>query len=107
VNGLDPRDARATGEAGFLRRARYATARTGPAAGGELFRFECSSCHTVNGVRGLKRIVKGWDVETMDHQLGRLEKLQGVMPPFAGSESERRALARWLGSLNAPPKASP
>ncbi|MEK7474977.1 MAG: cytochrome c [Candidatus Coatesbacteria bacterium] len=115
VNGLGPREANAARVEGFLRRARYARSRTTanaaagePAsAGQELFRFQCGCCHTTTGVRGLRRIVQGWDVETIDHQLGRLEKLRGVMPAFAGTDAERRALARWLASLAVPKGGKP
>jgi hypothetical protein len=110
VNGLDPREASLCREEGFLRRTKYARARAtvDPAAAGEeLFRFQCSSCHTITGVRGLRRIVQGWDVETIDHQIGRLENLRGVMPPFAGTDTERRALARWLAGSATRKKGKP
>jgi len=109
VNGTSPREVRAARESGFLRRTRYARARVSsdPLAGEELFRFQCASCHTTTGVRGLRQIVRGWDVETIDHQIGRLEKLRGVMPPFAGTDAERRALARWLASTAPPRRGKP
>jgi hypothetical protein len=33
--------------------------------------------------------------------IGRLAQVREEMPPFAGSEDERRALARYLGGLAA------
>ncbi|HHY96368.1 MAG TPA: hypothetical protein GX513_15385 [Firmicutes bacterium] len=70
------------------------------AAGEEVFRIQCSSCHTVAGYNGVKPLVASWDAQYADDQLQRLSTLKPWMPPFAGSEAERRALALWLESLN-------
>jgi hypothetical protein len=35
----------------------------------------------------------------IDHALQRLHRLRGFMPPFLGTEAERKALAKWLAEL--------
>ncbi|MFA0758899.1 MAG: hypothetical protein NOOUEUKL_001568 [Candidatus Fervidibacter sp.] len=68
-------------------------------AGRELFRLQCASCHTVDGYNGIKPLIYGWDERMIDHALQRLHRLRGFMPPFAGTEAERKALAKWLAEL--------
>jgi cytochrome bd-type quinol oxidase subunit 1 len=68
--------------------------------GREVFRFQCQSCHTVEGYNGIKPLVKSWDLEYIHSQLTQLNKLKGFMPPFMGSDSERMALTKWLYDLN-------
>ncbi|MER3473459.1 MAG: hypothetical protein C4335_05370 [Armatimonadota bacterium] len=72
--------------------------------GEKVFRFHCQSCHTVNGVNGIKFAVKGWKKEFLDVQIQNLDQLKGYMPPFLGTDEERRALVEWLYSLNNPPQ---
>jgi hypothetical protein len=68
-------------------------------AGREVFRLLCSSCHTVNGYNAVRPLVKDWSEGYMDFQLQGLDVLKRIMPPFAGSVEERRALAKWLAEL--------
>lgn len=109
ANGIDPRQLASLRVTGFLARARYAPARgagkrsRAETDGAALFRLQCAGCHTVSGYRGVRRLVQGWDLETLDRQLSRLEKLRGRMPPFAGTAAERRALAKWLAQPSAGP----
>jgi len=67
--------------------------------GYEIFRTECRSCHTIDGYNGMRLMVKGWREEFVDYQLQHLNELKGFMPPFVGSDAERRVLARWLANL--------
>ncbi|RMD97793.1 MAG: hypothetical protein D6814_08810 [Calditrichaeota bacterium] len=72
------------------------------AMGREVFRVECRSCHTIDGYRGLQPILrqKGWNYETILAMLGSLQYMHnGAMPPFAGVEAEKEALARYLETL--------
>jgi len=102
VNGLDPRDLPRYRAEGFLPGAAYArvrrVGRDPLPAGRELFRLQCQGCHAVRGYNSVVRLIQGWDVATIDHQLGRLEALRGSMPAFAGSSEERHALAEWLAA---------
>ncbi|MCX7966941.1 MAG: cytochrome ubiquinol oxidase subunit I [Armatimonadetes bacterium] len=66
----------------------------------EIFRFQCASCHTLDGFNALRPLVYGWDENMIDQALQRLHILRGgVMPPFLGTEAERKALARWLAEI--------
>jgi len=69
-------------------------------AGREIYRIECQSCHAIVGYNGIKPLIRGWNEEFIDQQLRHLDTLKGFMPPFMGLEVERRALAKWLASLN-------
>ena len=66
--------------------------------GKEVFRVACRSCHTLDGYNGLKEPLKGLDEEYLYELVGRLEVLRGRMPPFPGTDVERRALARYLST---------
>jgi mono/diheme cytochrome c family protein len=70
------------------------------AAGRDIFALQCESCHTVDGYNGIRPLVRGWPEGYIDHQLASLQTLKGFMPPFLGTPKERRALARWLATLN-------
>ncbi len=67
--------------------------------GYEIFRTECRSCHTVDGYNGIRLMVKGWREDFIDYQLKHLNELKGFMPPFVGTDEERRVLARWLAEI--------
>ena len=94
-------------EAGVLMTARWVNIRqittvNQLAAGREVFRVECGSCHTAAGYRGIHQLIemRQWDGDTLRGMLGGLYMMHnGVMPAFAGSDAEREALAVYLGSL--------
>jgi mono/diheme cytochrome c family protein/cytochrome bd-type quinol oxidase subunit 1 len=72
------------------------------AVGREIFRVECESCHTVDAYRGLKHYLalRQWDRDKLRAMLGSLSLMHnGVMPPFAGTDAERDALAAFLNSV--------
>jgi cytochrome bd-type quinol oxidase subunit 1 len=72
-------------------------------SGREVFRVQCASCHTVDGYNSIRFAVKGWSSDMIEYQLLHLNELKGFMPPFVGTEAERRALRDWLLSLNPQP----
>jgi hypothetical protein len=47
----------------------------------------------------MRPLVKGWREDFLDYQLQHLNELKGFMPPFIGTDDERRVLARWLASV--------
>ena len=77
------------------------------AAGEDIFRVECASCHSVNGYNSMRFAVKGWRRSMIDYQLQHLNELKGFMPPFVGTTEERQALALWLANLNPEPALAP
>jgi mono/diheme cytochrome c family protein len=75
------------------------------AVGREIFRVECASCHTPSSYRGVHQyiVLRQWDQDKIRAMLGSLYLMHnGVMPPFAGTDAERYALAAYLGSLQSP-----
>ena len=73
------------------------------AAGRRVYRDRCHSCHTDIP---LGKRVKAWAPGHAYDVIGRLPEI-GVsperkpMPPFPGSDDERRALAAWISELGA------
>jgi hypothetical protein len=107
-NNLRVADVDRVREQGVLKSARWVRLHevspdTLERAGAEVFRVQCASCHTVDGYNSIRFAVKGWSWTMIDYQLFHLDQLKGFMPPFVGTEPERKALGAWLGSLNPPP----
>lgn len=72
------------------------------AVGHEIFRVECESCHTVSSYRGVRQyiVLRQWDQDKIRAMTGGLYLMHnGVMPPFAGTDAERDALAAYLGTF--------
>lgn len=92
---------------GVLATARWAfvkeiTAANTIEAGKDVFRLQCQSCHTINGYRGLQSalVLKGWNEQGLYNMIGSLDNMvNGTMPPFAGTDAERRGLATYLATL--------
>jgi mono/diheme cytochrome c family protein len=68
------------------------------ARGRRLFAQMCLRCH--EDVR-LERRVAGWSADRAYEAIGRLPQIAANMPPFRGTEEERRALAAYLAALGA------
>ncbi|MBN2090894.1 c-type cytochrome [candidate division KSB1 bacterium] len=66
-------------------------------AGKELFKLQCSSCHTVGGIRNdiLPRIEK-YPYMGVLALLDGQGKILNYMPPFIGTEVEKKALAAYM-----------
>ena len=105
VNGVRADDAR---DASVLARAKWVRFRgaenpTIPqegAAGQEVFRLQCSQCHTVSGYLAINRLVRGQSSTTIEGLIPRLATWKHRrMPPFAGTDDEKRALAVYLASV--------
>ncbi|HWR14214.1 MAG TPA: c-type cytochrome [Terriglobales bacterium] len=66
-------------------------------SGAEIFQARCAQCHTIGGkMRPLA--IAGSDVDSIDSILQQLDVMIPQMPPFTGTETERRALAQWLST---------
>ena len=67
-------------------------------AGQDLFKLQCSSCHSVGGIlNDIKPLVGKYDsVFGMDAKLNGLGKLNTYMPHFIGTREERWALANYI-----------
>jgi mono/diheme cytochrome c family protein len=72
------------------------------ASGGKaVFDGHCSACHGSEGAWPLQPRLKGRSASQLFELIGRLSQVRPEMPPFTGSETERRALADYLGGLSA------
>lgn len=69
------------------------------AAGQAVFAYRCAPCHRDVPLAGR---VAGWSAERAYQTIGRLPEVpRANMPPFPGTEEERRALAVFLSALGA------
>ena len=67
------------------------------AAGEFLYQLECASCHSIGGpMNEIRKRTKQYDVNGMDAFLSGMGKLNKYMPPFVGTEQERKTLARYI-----------
>ncbi len=79
------------------------------AAGADVFEQYCAACHSPDSQWPISDRLRGRAAGDFYEMIGRLPQVRDEMPPFAGSEDERRALARYLGGLaaTAPGDATP
>ncbi|MDP2948273.1 MAG: cytochrome ubiquinol oxidase subunit I [Chloroflexota bacterium] len=104
ANSIRVEDAPTVQAQGALASSKWATVRTVTPenriqAGKQVFRLLCSSCHTVDGYNAIRPFVRDWPEDYIQQQLGQLNVLKPIMPPFLGNEQERDALAAWLATL--------
>jgi hypothetical protein len=69
--------------------------------GAQVFRFQCSICHTESGVNGLTHLAGSWTLDQRRLNIAQLQQTKSFMPPFAGPASEVEAVVQWLGWLEA------
>jgi mono/diheme cytochrome c family protein len=67
-------------------------------AGQALFRLQCATCHTLQGPNALVPKVAGWSPAQVDGFVKVQHQVHPFMPPFLGTDAERRALAEFLAS---------
>jgi mono/diheme cytochrome c family protein len=77
--------------------------------GAEVFERHCAACHAPGSPWPISDRLRGRSAGEFYDLLARLPEVREEMPPFAGSEGERRALARHLGGLaaTAPGESTP
>ncbi|MDX2176333.1 MAG: c-type cytochrome [Candidatus Sumerlaeia bacterium] len=86
---------------------------TPPARGKLVFAGQCLACHTADGYRSMKRLMKGRDaasignVVAMLHDQEKESPYRSFMPPLAGTKEEVAALVGYLDSLANPAAATP
>jgi mono/diheme cytochrome c family protein len=71
------------------------------AGGAEVFEKHCAACHGPDSPWPITDRLRGRSAGEFYELVGRLPQVREEMPPFAGSEDERRALAQHLGGLAA------
>jgi mono/diheme cytochrome c family protein len=67
--------------------------------GAYLFALNCSSCHTIGGINDIRDRVRGRPEDGIFVILGYTHEMAPFMPPFSGTEYERRTMASFLYQL--------
>lgn len=117
-NGVLVSDIQRHNEDGILTHARWAARDddgTLEGKGRAVFRAQCASCHTLDGYLSIRQLLGSADADMVDMILeimheqgdayagGTIPDASGldypVMPPFVGTEEERRALGVYLSTL--------
>jgi len=82
--------------------------------GAFLLAQNCSACHTIGGINDIRTRVKNRSEDGIFVYLSHIGEMVPFMPPFSGTEAERRILARFLYRLaqdrihlNAPSRYTP
>ncbi len=102
ANGIKKTDIPQIEQAGFLTAAKWIfnrdlTPANTLAAGRELFRNQCSSCHSVGGpMNDILKLTRGISVYGIDSRLNGCGTISHYMPPFMGTRAERMALATFI-----------
>ena len=103
---------------GFLKSGKWANACASKTdndiqKGQIIFRYECMSCHTVDGYRSMKKLLGTRDQDAIIGFLNLLHQSEadknpyhGIMPPFAGSDEDIHLLSSYLYSINNSPNSS-
>ncbi len=100
-NGIHPEDVATINEKGFLATAKWSNIKTVTGenklqAGEELFRLQCMPCHTIDHYNGIKPGTSKLTERGIEAQLTGMGKVNTYMPPFAGTQKEKEALAAYL-----------
>lgn len=67
--------------------------------GAYLFAQNCSACHTIGGINNIVDRVKGRTANGIYVIIGHTQEMVPFMPPFAGTDQERRIMANFLYRL--------
>jgi len=100
-NGIRPGEVATINENGFLATAKWARIKTVTEenklqAGEEIFRIQCLSCHTIDHYNGIRSRTNKLSERGIEAQLTGMGKINTYMPPFAGTQKEKKALAAFL-----------
>jgi mono/diheme cytochrome c family protein len=68
--------------------------------GAYLFAQNCSSCHTIGGINDIRARVEGRTEDGIFVILKHTHEMVPFMPPFSGTDDERRILARFFNQLS-------
>jgi hypothetical protein len=65
-------------------------------AGAEVFRLQCMACHTIDGYNGMLNKSDRLTERGLEALLTGMGKVNSYMPPFAGTDMERKAVAAYI-----------
>jgi mono/diheme cytochrome c family protein len=85
-------------EQGMLKTSYWYQARPQP-AGEFLFQANCGSCHTLNGTNSIINAARGRSEDGIYVIIGHTHEMVPWMPPFSGTDQERRIMANYLYTL--------
>lgn len=87
---------------GFLKSARWVSQRSTTEgnlleAGRDIFVNQCYPCHTVGGINNdIVARTSFMDYPSLLNYIANIHEIRYFMPPFAGNETERKALAAYI-----------
>ncbi|MBU2650705.1 MAG: cytochrome C [Bacteroidetes bacterium] len=98
---IHPEDIPTLNKKGFLAQARWSEIKEVNKenfleAGYELFTLQCLACHTIDGYNGITAQTAHLTERGLIAKLTGLGKINDYMPPFAGTELEKEALAAYI-----------
>ncbi len=107
ANGFTVKEAQELNQIGVLTASKWSstkqvTEHNHLAAGRDVFKIQCSSCHTIHGWnsrRDIAQLTDGWPEKAIDGYVANLHSFRYFMPPFIGTPEERKALSTWIYSL--------
>lgn len=107
-NGILVDDVERLNEEGTLAWAPWTAAKMGTTIenltfeqkGEALYAVQCSRCHTLDGVNGIKPLILNWPEDSIRHSLEKLHIEQPFMPPFVGPEEDKEAMVQYLANLH-------
>jgi mono/diheme cytochrome c family protein len=103
VNGLtlpaaDPFSVDRVSRSGIVAASHWSNVNAGH--GQEVFRLQCSQCHSVDGYLAIRPLVARKSNVALERTIDKLSTWRGRrMPPFAGNEADEHALAVYLATL--------
>lgn len=68
-------------------------------AGRAVYQGQCLACHTIDGWRSKRAFsdrVDGWTEDILESYIAVMHESRPFMPPFAGTDEERKALAHYI-----------
>ncbi len=87
-------------EHGMLKNAYWfnatATKRSLTEEGAYLFGQNCSACHTIGGLNDIRDVMRGRPPDGIYVLIGNANRMVPFMPPFSGTDAERRIMADFL-----------
>jgi mono/diheme cytochrome c family protein len=66
------------------------------ARGAKVERALCDACHTLRGGNALVELTRTWTDDQLRHNIAKLQRTKGFMPPFAGDAEDVEAIAQLL-----------
>lgn len=104
ANGILEKNVETYNEEGYLPNSTFAkvkevTSENMYEAGEEIYKGQCLACHTIDGWRDKRAFadrINGWSEEALDDYIANLHEARPFMPPFVGTDEERKALAHYL-----------